>query len=66
MAVKSLQKKCRAGGLQVKDKALIGGITIFLQLPNCMVHPRQYWHLLEHIENLFVADGTNSSMFKDS
>lgn len=29
MAVKSLQKKCRAGRLQVKDKVLIGGMKTF-------------------------------------
>lgn len=29
MAVKSLQNKCHAGGLQVKDKVLTGGMKKF-------------------------------------
>lgn len=59
MAVKSLHNKCHAGRLQGKDKVLIGRMKKFSSAAELYItlYPRENWHLLKHIENLYVADG---------
>lgn len=43
MAVKSLQNKCHAGGLQVKDKVLIGGMKTFPSAAEQYTVPGTAW-----------------------